>query len=145
MAMKHLRLPLIAAAAVALASCSDSLTSADATNSEAVTLGQTLYGANCASCHGKDLRGQPNWREPQEDGTLPAPPHDESGHTWHHDDQLLFNYTKQGGAGVAPPGFKSAMPGFGECLSDEEIWSVLSYIKSRWSLKAQARQGGLNK
>jgi len=144
--MKILRLPLISiAAAVALSACGDSLDRADATNSEAVALGQKLYAENCAECHQADLSGEPNWREAKADGTLPAPPHDDSGHTWHHDDQLLFKYTKLGGAGVAPPSFKSAMPGFGDTLSDHEIWAVLSYIKSRWSLKAQARQAGLNK
>jgi len=144
--MKVLRLPLVSiAAAVVLSACGDSLDRADATNSEAVALGEKLYAENCAECHQADLSGEPNWRETKDDGTLPAPPHDDSGHTWHHDDQLLFKYTKMGGAGVAPPSFKSAMPGFGANLTDPEIWAVLSYIKSRWSLKAQARQAGLNK
>ncbi|HEY9080116.1 c-type cytochrome [Magnetovibrio sp.] len=144
--MNVLRLPLIAiTTAVALSACGDNLDRADAGNSEAVALGEKLYAENCAECHGADLKGQPNWRETKADGTLPAPPHDDSGHTWHHDDQLLFKYTKLGGAGVAPPNFKSAMPGFGANLSDHEIWAVLSYIKSRWSLQAQARQAGLNK
>lgn len=144
--MKTLRLPLITiAVAVTLTACGDNLTSADPANLEAVALGKTLYGTNCASCHGEDLKGEPNWRETKDDGTLPAPPHDDSGHTWHHGDALLFKYTKLGGAGVAPAGFKSGMPGFGANLSDKQIWSVLSYIKSRWSIEAQARQSRLNK
>lgn len=132
-------------AVLALAACGDSLDSADAGNSEAVALGEPLYAAHCAECHGKNLEGQPNWRETKEDGTLPAPPHDDSGHTWHHDDALLFKYTKLGGPAIAPPSFKSAMPGFADKLTDEEIWAVLSFIKSRWSLKAQERQASLNK
>ncbi|MCW5719495.1 MAG: cytochrome c, partial [Bauldia sp.] len=52
--------------------------------------GQTLYLANCASCHGVDLEGQPNWQTPLADGRFPAPPHDETGHTWHHSDAQLF-------------------------------------------------------
>jgi len=148
--MKTLRHSLLSITAVVtfagvLAACSDGLDRADATNSEAVALGKTLYAENCAECHQADLKGEPNWRETKADGTLPAPPHDDSGHTWHHDDQLLFKYTKLGGAGVAPPGFKSNMPGFGAKLTDEEIWAVLSFIKSRWSLQAQARQATLNK
>jgi len=143
----HFRRPIIAATLLAavLSACSDGLDRADATNSEAVALGERLYVENCATCHKADLKGEPNWREAKADGTLPAPPHDDSGHTWHHDDQLLFRYTKLGGAGVAPASFKSNMPGFGAKLSDGEIWSVLSYIKSRWSLQAQARQATLNK
>ena len=59
--------------------------------------GQALYAEHCASCHGKNLEGQPDWRTPDENGVLPAPPHDETGHTWHHDNALLFEYTQRGG------------------------------------------------
>ena len=59
--------------------------------------GQTLYTNNCASCHGAKLEGQPNWRSSNTDGVMPAPPHDATGHTWHHDNGLLFEYTKLGG------------------------------------------------
>ena len=53
--------------------------------------GQALYADSCAACHGANLEGQPDWRVPGADGILPAPPHDETGHTWHHDNQLLFD------------------------------------------------------
>lgn len=59
--------------------------------------GQKNYQSFCASCHGANLEVQPNWRDFKEDGSLPAPPHDETGHTWHHDTEMLFNYTKLGG------------------------------------------------
>lgn len=141
---KRTRLGLTIIAAAWLSACGDTLDRADATDAEAVALGEKLYAENCADCHGANLEGQPDWRSPKEDGTLPAPPHDDSGHTWHHADQLLFKYTKLGGAGVAPPGFQSGMPGFGGSLSDHEIWAVLSFIKSRWSPASQARQAHLN-
>lgn len=102
-----------------------------------VAVGKTLYKEFCASCHGENLEGQPNWRSQKDDGTLPAPPHDETGHTWHHGDALLFNYTKLGGeAALQSSGitnFKSGMPGFGESLSDQQIWDILAYIKSTWT------------
>ncbi|MFA3920675.1 c-type cytochrome [Ruegeria hyattellae] len=98
--------------------------------------GAVLYAEFCASCHGADLEGQPNWRATNEDGTLPAPPHDETGHTWHHGDALLFDYTKQGGEAALEArgvsGFASDMPGFGDGLSDQQIWDILAYIKSTW-------------
>ena len=97
--------------------------------------GQTLYVKNCASCHGVDLEGQEDWRSPGDDGVLPAPPHDETGHTWHHPDSLLFNYTKLGGKELlAAQGieFNSGMPGFADTLSDLEILNVIAYIKSTW-------------
>ena len=43
--------------------------------------GAQLYAENCASCHGANLEGQADWRSPGPDGRLPAPPHDETGHT----------------------------------------------------------------
>lgn len=46
-----------------------------------ITLGKTVYAANCAACHGVNLEGQANWREWLANGRLPAPPHDKTGHT----------------------------------------------------------------
>ena len=36
--------------------------------------GAKLYQQRCASCHGAELQGQPNWQRPNDDGTMPAPP-----------------------------------------------------------------------
>ncbi|MBL4645745.1 MAG: c-type cytochrome, partial [Rhizobiales bacterium] len=49
-----------------------------------VKKGAVIYAEYCASCHGADLEGQPNWQSPDADGKMPAPPHDQRGHTWHH-------------------------------------------------------------
>jgi cytochrome c5 len=117
----------------------------DHTDPKLVQRGQSLYAEYCAPCHGKNLEGQTtNWRLRNEDGTLPAPPHDEKGHTWHHNDQLLFDYTKKGGQAMAPKEFKSGMPGFSEDLSDGDIWAILSFIKSTWPEKIRKRQATLN-
>lgn len=97
--------------------------------------GERLYRDYCASCHGADLEGQPDWRSPGPDGALPTPPHDETGHTWHHSDSALFDYTKLGGeAALSQLGveFESGMPGFGDQLADAQIWNILAYIKSTW-------------
>lgn len=113
-----------------------------------ITAGQTLYSETCASCHGENLEGQPNWRSPDADGVLPAPPHDGTGHTWHHDNDLLFEYTKHGGqAALATRGvknFKSGMPAFQDHLSDEDIWDILAYIRSTWPDKQQQAQASRN-
>ncbi len=113
---------------------------ADPESAKQVNRGEEIYQAQCAECHGAALEGQRDWKQRLPDGTMPAPPHDDTGHTWHHPDQQLFDYTKLGGAAVVPAPFKSAMPGFGEALSDEEIWAVLAFIKSRWSPRSREIQ-----
>lgn len=109
---------------------------------EQVARGNRIYAESCASCHGARLEGQGDWRSPNPDGTYPAPPHDADGHTWHHPDSLLFRYTKLGGREALKdvPGVKSAMPGFGEGLSDQDIWDVLAFIKSHWPERAREYQ-----
>ena len=111
---------------------------------DAATLarGQQLYTQHCASCHGAELEGQPNWRQRRADGRLPAPPHDASGHKWHHSDAQLFKLTKRGPAGLVP-GYASDMPAFGGVLDDDEIRAVLLFIKSTWPADIRARQEAL--
>ncbi len=96
-----------------------------------VAAGQQLYAENCASCHGANREGQPDWRRRLDTGRMPAPPHDETGHTWHHADRALFQITK-GGVAAVVPGYESDMPAFGEVLTDAEIAAILVYIKSNW-------------
>lgn len=110
-----------------------------------LALGRTLYEARCAACHGANLEGQANWRTPGADGRLPAPPHDASGHTWHHPDETLFRITKFGVAKVANiKDYATAMPIYEGVLGDEEIVSVLSWIKSRWPADIRAKHDRIN-
>ncbi len=107
--------------------------------------GQRVYAAQCASCHGRDLQGQPDWRTRKPDGMLPAPPHDETGHTWHHPDAVLFALTKYGPARVVgDPNYKSDMPGYDGTLTDDQIIAALSYIKSTWPETVRKRHDQLN-
>jgi mono/diheme cytochrome c family protein len=117
---------------------------ADPTNAAQVTAGSAIYAANCASCHGDQLRGQPSWKERKPDGKLPAPPHDATGHTWHHPDQQLFDIIKRGVAAIVP-NYQTDMVGFGDKLSDPDIWAVLAYIKSRWPAEIQAKQAEMTR
>lgn len=95
-----------------------------------IALGKALYAENCASCHGARLEGQPDWRSPRVDGRLPAPPHDATGHTWHHADAQLLAIIRRGTAAVVGGGYESDMPGFAGILSDAESVAVLDFIKS---------------
>jgi mono/diheme cytochrome c family protein len=117
---------------------------ADPNDPAQVALGRIAYETHCASCHGRELEGQPRWRERLANGRLPAPPHDASGHSWHHPDRVLFEITRDGIAAHAPKGYESDMPGFGRVLSDAEIWAVLAYIKSRWPQEIRERQARLS-
>lgn len=111
---------------------------------ELVNQGEQVYRENCAECHGQDLEGQPYWRQPDSDGYMPAPPHDESGHTWHHADRLLFEITKFGTAKIVGDDYKTRMPTYEGVLSDQEIIAVLSYIKSRWPKRVKQRHDRIN-
>jgi mono/diheme cytochrome c family protein len=100
---------------------------------EDVAQGEAIYRAECASCHGAKLEGQPDWRVRKPDGKLPAPPHDASGHTWHHPFEQLFAIVKFGMVPPnAPEAYVSDMPAYGQKLSDAQIIAVLAFIESRW-------------
>lgn len=106
-----------------------------------VALGETVYATHCASCHGANLEGQADWGTLLENGLFRAPPHDDSGHTWHHPDKVLIAITTHGGAGVyADPTLISNMPGFEDALTPEEIVAVLDFIKSCWSQESHEAQ-----
>lgn len=134
---------LVLAAGAAWVMVGRSDDSIDPKDPEQVAMGRAIYGQHCASCHGANLEGQPNWRERGPDGRLPAPPHDASGHTWHHPDHVLFDITRDGIAAHAPPGYQSDMPAFGGTLTDEQIRAVLAYLKSTWPPEIRARQAAI--
>ncbi len=106
--------------------------------------GASLYAEHCAACHGANLEGEANWRERRPDGRLPAPPHDATGHTWHHPDSVLFRITKEGSEAVIGDGYQSDMIGFGDVLTDQEIRDILGYIKSQWPERERLHQERLN-
>ena len=112
-----------------------------------VTLGKKVYSVHCAVCHGTNLEGQPNWKYPGADGRLPAPPHDESGHTWHHPNSYLIHVVKESlTPGIDKPiGYQNNMPAFGKVLSDDEVIAVITYIKSTWPIDYQEWQEETNK
>ena len=102
--------------------------------------GANIYAEACAACHGADLEGQSDWRTPGPDGKLPAPPHDATGHTWHHADRVLFEITKYGTEAVVGGDYESDMPGFGDIYSDEELRDILEWIKTQWPERERSHQ-----
>lgn len=121
-------------------------TGGEADTQQMLALGQEVYAEECASCHGVNLEGEPNWRVRLENGRLPAPPHDVSGHTWHHPDEVLFGMTKYGPGKLAGlEDYESDMPAFEGLLSDQQIRAVLAYIKSTWPAEIRMRHEDINR
>lgn len=98
-----------------------------------VSLGRHVYQANCAVCHGVKAEGAPNWMTPDATGNFPPPPHDDSGHTWHHSDRVLYEMIRNGLSDPLHPNSPLRMPAWGNRLSDAEIRAVIAYFKSLWS------------
>ena len=109
-----------------------------------VNFRRVVYTENCASCHGVALEGQANWQQRDADGYLPAPPHDETGHTWHHPDEYLFLMTKYGIEKIIGKKYLNNMPAYKDILTDNEIIAVLSFIKSKWPNQIQEIHNNIN-
>jgi len=110
-------------------------------DSDEVALGRQVYLEQCAACHGQNAEGQPNWQQPDANGNMPAPPHDDSGHAWHHGDGVLYEIIRDGSRDpLKPPGSPLTMPAFGDKLSDAEIGAVIAYFKSLWSEESRLYQ-----
>ena len=98
-------------------------------------VGERLYQQHCASCHGQDLTGATNWRTPNADGSYPPPPHDASGHTWHHSDDTLIDLIRHGSDFP-----QTRMPAFGDRLSENEVASILEFLKASWGEQERSYQ-----
>jgi mono/diheme cytochrome c family protein len=94
--------------------------------------GAQLYSANCQSCHGGATGGSMM--------DIP-PPHNASGHTWHHPDCQLLQTVLQGSGpmgemmrqmmGAAPD--TPRMPAFEGVLAEEDVRAILAHIKTWWT------------
>ena len=138
-------LAVLALGAAFLGGCGDSSVqdareSAGGDSSQALARGRDLFASNCAACHGAGGEGQPDWHISKPDGTLPAPPLNGDGHTWHHADGFLYRVVDEGGKFQEDPrlpDFKSAMPAFGDRLGRHEIVAILTYVKTLWGDKTR--------
>lgn len=123
-----------------LAACRSGGSSAAPTPTPSLAVGQALYEQQCAECHGIAGEGEPNWKQPNADGIYPAPPHDSTGHTWHHPDEQLLAIIAQGG--TMP---NSQMPGFADEMREDEMRTVLAYIKTFWGEEERTYQAQVTK
>jgi hypothetical protein len=105
--------------------------------------GRSSTPSNARPVTAQNLEGQPDWRKRLPNGRLAAPPHDRTGHTWHHSDRQLFDTIKNGTAELMP-GYETDMPAYKDRLSDADIWAVLSFIESTWPADIRERQQRMN-
>jgi mono/diheme cytochrome c family protein len=99
---------------------------------DSVKAGGTIYQQYCASCHGAHGEGAANWTEPDNNGELPAPPHDSEGHTWKHSDAMIYQMVARGWRDPFNKTKRLSMPAFADMLSAEQIRSVITYLKTLW-------------
>jgi mono/diheme cytochrome c family protein len=95
--------------------------------------GRRIYEQYCAACHGSQGEGAANWNKPDEKGEMPPPPHDETGHTWRHGDAMLFRMIAEGWRHPFNKTDRLTMPAFKDTLTDQEIRSVIEYLKMLWT------------
>jgi len=98
-----------------------------------LTDGHALYQQYCASWHGANAEGAPNWQKRDAQGELPAPPHNAEGHTWRHSDAELYEMVSKGWRDPFNKTKKLTMPDFGSELSPEQIRAVITYLKTFWT------------
>jgi mono/diheme cytochrome c family protein len=95
------------------------LSQAPPDNDSSVSIGQMIYGGECASCHGTDGRmptGVGRWMYPRAVDLG-------SREVQQWSDAELFWIIKHGIR-------LSGMPGFGRTRSDEQIWHLVHYVRS---------------
>jgi len=92
-----------------------------------VVQGGKLFQQNCASCHGPQAQGHPQWRQPMVPGKPTAPPLNGKGHSWHHPKAGLRHTIQQGTVREG-----GNMPSWKGKLTDAQIEQTIAWIQSRW-------------
>lgn len=86
--------------------------------------GKRTYAQLCSSCHGKAGKGD----GPAAAALTPKPAdHTDGKRMKALSDQFLFDIIKKGGASV---GKSPLMPAWSGQLKDQDVWNLVSYIRS---------------
>ena len=105
-----------------------------------VESGRKVYEQYCASCHGINSEGALNWQQRDQNGELPAPPHNAEGHTWRHSDAMLYDMISNGLRDPFNKTTRLTMPAFADVLSPQQIQTVISYLKTMWTAEEREFQ-----
>ena len=101
-----------------------------------IAAGRTLYDDSCLACHGAGGIGEaPGDPEAQDEFGFKAPALNNDMHAWHHSDLGMRATISKG----SPR--NERMIAWQEVLSDDEINSVIAYVKSTWSIRSLSCQG----
>jgi len=96
------------------------------TSEAAVGAGEDLYRRNCSLCHGPSGHGD----GPQARSLDPSPADLRNLRGPRADPGYWFFRIKEGGKEGALARDRSAMPAFGEHLSDEQIWQLVAFLNA---------------
>lgn len=120
--IRRIRIAIILTALL-IAGCSDSGPERWYTD-EQVQIGEAVFQAECAVCHGDQAEGADDWQRRDDDGYFPAPPLNGTAHAWHHPKDELRMIIRDG---------RNNMPGFTDRLDDAEIDAAIAWFQSHWS------------
>ena len=111
--------------------------SVDYDDPRAIAMGEGLFATNCQACHGPQAKGESPFNVMggrKLNGDYWAPALNGTAHAWHHPPDMLFSIVKKGS-----PAQDSRMRGWEGRMTDQEIHSVLAYVKSLWPVELRYR------
>jgi len=99
-----------------------SMTNPVAGNADAAAAGKELYSQNCASCHGDSGKG-----DGAAAAALDPKPRDLTNTAANASDAYIHWVVSEGGTAAS---LSSSMPAFKGVLTDDNIWQLVTYIKT---------------
>lgn len=109
----------------------------DKATPRAIREGQRLFAENCQQCHGVQGIGErPDDPYAKDEYGFVAPALNDDAHAWHHADRQIVDMILNGSSR------NERMIAWKETLSRENAEHLVAYIKSLWSFRSLACQGG---